>query len=351
MEALENQKRILFIQTAFLGDAILSLPACEALKEKYPDSFLSVLCTPNIQEIFANCPFVDETLELDKRKNQKSVFSLIKFAKAIKQKNFDFIYSAHRSLRTSIIVLLSEVKETFGFSNSAMKFVYKTIVEYRKDYHEVQRNLNLVHYPDKVEDWKKLPKIKTNDEVKSRVDKILFEFKDKKKIAIAPGSVWFTKKYPADKFSIVAEKLANMNFQILLIGSKSDKKLCESIKSNQNNIINLAGEFSLVETIKFLSKCNLLISNDSAPTHMGVCADIPVLTIYCSTVPEFGFYPYNNFSDYISMNELNCKPCGIHGYNDCPLSHFKCANELSEEIIIEKSLEMIKRSEEYHNQV
>ena len=55
------------------------------------------------------------------------------------------------------------------------------------------------------------------------------------------------------------------------------------------------------------------------------CVQIyPVLTIYCSTVPEFGFYPYNKKSSYISFNDLNCKPCGIHGYEKCPIKSFDC---------------------------
>ena len=77
-------------------------------------------------------------------------------------------------------------------------------------------------------------------------------------------------------------------------------------------------------SIALLKHSKILISNDSAPTHLGVCADIPVLTLYCSTVPDFGFYPYNNRSRWLSYADLTCKPCGIHGYEACPLKHFQC---------------------------
>lgn len=345
METLENQERILFIQTAFLGDAILSLPALERLKKIFPLSSLSVLCIPETEEVFANSPFVDETIVFDKRKKHKSLFALIKFAKETKNKNFEKIYSAHRSFRTSLLVLLSEVRETYGFSNSSFSFVYKTLVKYNREHHEVQRNLDLVSYPFRVEEWRILPKVLLDQNAKTRITEILIEFRDKKKIAIAPGSIWFTKKYPAEKYIRILEKLVKKDYQIFLIGSKSDKDLCQTIRNNQNNVVNFAGEFSFIETVELLKKCELLISNDSAPTHMGMCADIPVLTIYCSTVPEFGFYPYNNFSDYISLNDLDCKPCGIHGHKECPLGHFKCGNDLSEELIFAKIMEMINNSE------
>ncbi len=347
METLETPNKILFIQTAFLGDAILSLPAVEVLKLKFPNSFLSVLCMPITREVFANSPFVDETIVFDKRNIHKSFFALLKFAKVIRNKNFDRIYSAHRSFRTSILVLLSEVMETFGFSNSSFSFVYKNLVEYNQHHHEVQRNVSLVSFPDEIENWRVLPKVKIDQKVKTKIEEILRDFQGKKKIVIAPGSIWTTKRYPSEKYSKIVKILDDLNFQIFLIGSNSDRELCESIKNKKENIVNFAGDFSFIETVELMSNCDLLISNDSAPTHMGMCASIPVLTIYCSTVPDFGFYPYNEFSEHISLNGLSCKPCGIHGHQECPLDHFKCGNDLDEELIIAKALEILNRREKY----
>jgi heptosyltransferase-2 len=72
-----------------------------------------------------------------------------------------------------------------------------------------------------------------------------------------------------------------------------------------------------------------------------MCADIPVLMLYCSTVPDFGFYPYNKKSYFLSFDELFCKPCGIHGYIKCPLNTFDCGYKLKPEIVISKMKEMI----------
>ena len=70
-------------------------------------------------------------------------------------------------------------------------------------------------------------------------------------------------------------------------------------------------------------------------------ADIPTLTIYCSTIPQFGFYPYNKKSDYLSFNELNCKPCGIHGHDKCPINTFDCGYKLMPEMVIEKIAKLL----------
>ncbi|MCX7610662.1 MAG: glycosyltransferase family 9 protein [Ignavibacterium sp.] len=345
METLINSKRILFIQTAFLGDAILSLPAIESLKKTYSDYKIDVLCIPNTAEVFSSCPFVDEIVVLDKKGKHRSFFKLFNFIKEIRKRNYSRIYSAHRSFRTSIIVLFSEVKETFGFSTASFNYVYNYLVDYTITDHEVKRNLDLVNYPKKIDEWKILPKVIINDQTKSKIKNLIEFHQDRIKIAIAPGSIWFTKKYPANKFKKIVEVLIERGFIIYLIGSKSDFNLCKSIMPENNNVFNFAGEFSVIETVELLKNCNLLISNDSAPTHMAMCADIPVLTIYCSTIPEFGFYPYNKDSDFVSLDGLFCKPCGIHGYKECPLGHFKCANDLNEEIIINKALEILSKVE------
>jgi heptosyltransferase-2 len=70
-------------------------------------------------------------------------------------------------------------------------------------------------------------------------------------------------------------------------------------------------------------------------------ADIPVLTLYCSTIPQFGFYPYNNKSSYLSYDDLKCKPCGIHGYDACPLSHFNCGKFLKPQLVIHEAKRLL----------
>ena len=69
--------------------------------------------------------------------------------------------------------------------------------------------------------------------------------------------------------------------------------------------------------------------------------DIKVLTLYCSTVAEFGFYPYNSKSKYLSFDNLKCKPCGIHGFKECPINTFDCGNKLKPEIVIEEAEKLL----------
>lgn len=335
--------KILVIQTAFIGDAILTLPLLEKLKEKFPNSLIDIIAIPKTKEIFEASPFVNEVIILDKKEKHKSFFKLLKFGKQLKTNNYAKIFSPHRSFRTSLLVMMINPKYSVGFSTSSFSFIYKNVAEYRYDFHEVRRNLSLVD--DKLNDdnWKIKPKLNLSSQVKNKVDFFLSQINAEKNFAaISPGSVWNTKKYPKEYFIEVCKYFYSKNFSVLLIGSEAEKKLCNEISEGfEKDVYNLCGNFSIIETIELLKHCKILITNDSSPTHFGMCADISVLTIYCSTVPEFGFYPYNSQSNYLNLNNLNCKPCGIHGYEDCPLNHFKCGKLLKPELVIKKIEEIL----------
>ena len=328
-------KKILIIQTAFPGDAILTLPMIQRLSELFPASEIDVVAIPSTAEIFKSSPHVRKVFVYDKRGENKSILSLFKFAARLRKNNYDLLYSPHRSFRTSMLVYLSGIKNSTGFNISSFSRVYRTRIKYERSLHEVQRNLTLIG--DSNPDWKIKPEM-----VLPNVEHLLPKGYRSKLLALAPGSVWETKKYPLDYFRELVKKMTDKNYFILLLGSREDFKICEELNITPGkNTWNFAGELSIVESTSILSNCDLLISNDSAPTHMGMAADISVLTLYCSTIPEFGFYPYNSKSFSLSYNNLKCKPCGIHGYKKCPEGTFECAYQLKPEIVFNKIMEIL----------
>jgi heptosyltransferase-2 len=333
--------KILVIQTAFIGDAVLTLPMIQKLKEFFPGSQVDVLAIPLTAEIFKASPDVGSVIVMDKKGEHKSFFSLIKLSKQIHDKEYERIYSPHRSFRSAFIVLQSGVRDTFGFSNSSLKHVYKNIIEYRLDHHEVQRNLDLIDFKYSGGNWRILPKVLIAPDIKEKIKCLLIDNGIKESFAVvAPGSVWNTKKYPIEYYESVVSFLRS-KCSVILLGGAGDKEICSRLSEKFGDVITFAGLLNLVESIELLKRAEILISNDSAPTHLGMCADIPVLTIYCSTVDDFGFYPYNSKSRYLSYDDLACKPCGIHGYDKCPISTFACGYELKPESVISKIEEML----------
>ena len=337
-------EKILVIQTAFIGDSVLALPMIQVLKKMYPQSEIHVLCIPPAEEIFKASPFVNEVKVLDKRNKHKSLISLVNFTKKLREEKYTRIFSPHRSFRTALLVMLSGTRETYGFSNNSLNHVYKNLVEYKSEHHEVQRNLDLIGFNYSVDEWKILPQLNIPSDIKNKIDNFIANSGiNNQFVCIAPGSVWNTKIYPAEYYEEIIKFIVNnTKYNVLLIGGRKDEILCSNISAKfSGKVYSSAGKLSIIESIEILNRAELLITNDSAPTHMAMCADIPAITLFCSTTSDFGFYPYNNKSSFLSYDDLFCKPCGIHGYVKCPISTFECGYKLTPGIVVKKIEEIL----------
>ncbi len=147
---------------------------------------------------------------------------------------------------------------------------------------------------------------------------------------MAPASVWFTKQLPEEKWLEMIYK-THIDLTIYLLGGKSDSELCDRLikKSDNGKVVNLCGKLNLLESAALMSDAEMNYVNDSGPLHIASAMNAPVTAFFCSTVPAFGFGPLSERSFIIETTEkLECKPCGLHGYQQCPLGHFKCGTTI-----------------------
>jgi heptosyltransferase-2 len=92
----------------------------------------------------------------------------------------------------------------------------------------------------------------------------------------------------------------------------------------------LAGSLSYLQSAALMSRAVMNYVNDSAPMHFASAMNAPVTAVYCSTVPEFGFGPLSDNRHIVEISQsLYCRPCGLHGYSECPEKHFRCALEIN----------------------
>lgn len=332
-------KKILIIQTAFLGDVILALPLMQVLKEKFPDSFIDFLCIPQTSELLKNNPYVNEVIVYDKRKSGIKGFFAI--TKKLKQKKYDLIISPHRSFRTSLISFLAGAANTISFNKSSFSFLYDYKIKYIQYFHEIRRNLTLLEPLGIFENKIIRPELFPGENEKKKIDLFFTENNirvEDKVISIAPGSVWFTKRFPEDKFVTLCDYLNETGHKIILIGGKDDMNICAYIKNHSvnKNIIDASGKFSILESAEIIARSSLVVSNDSAPLHLANSLNTDVVAIYGSTVYSFGFYPYGRNDVVIETIGLKCRPCTDHGNNKCPISSFICMKNIEEKGISEK---------------
>lgn len=323
-------KKILIIQTAFIGDVVLATSLIEKLRRFFPEAKIDFLVRKGNEALLTGHPFINEVLIWDKRK--KKLPNLFKMLRYIRKKKYDAVINVQRFGGTGILTAFSGAKQKIGFDKNPMSFLFTKKVKHiisdkNNGKHEVERNNDLIK--DITDSIIEKPRLypTTNDEESVK------NYKSGNFITVSPASVWFTKQYPKEKW-ISFLNTVSMSYKIYLLGAGSDFQLAEEIKtgSTHPNIINLSGKLSFLQSAALMKHAAMNYVNDSAPMHFASAVNAPVTAVYCSTVPYFGFGPLSDKSFIVeTLENLTCRPCGLHGRKACPLGHFKCAYTIMDE--------------------
>jgi len=340
MRRWQDAKKILIVQTAFIGDVILATPLAEAAHRVFPDCAVDFMAIPAAASLLEKNNFIRRVLIFDKRGAQRGLVALWKLAKALQREQYDLALVPHRSLRSALLVRLARISERVGFDRSAGAWFFTRRVPYQQK-HEVERNLDLLRVfgGDFATPSPKIFWDKSDEQI---VEQICNGTQTGQWFcALAPGSVWATKRWPVERFIELAGKLiADTGAFIYLIGGGSDIALCSRIAAAiEKNCVNTAGRLSLRQSAALLDRCEILISNDSAPTHLGVSTRCKVITIFGPTAPAFGFAPFGEGHAVIEKN-LSCRPCSPHGGNSCPIGTHACMQEITAEEVFASVLKL-----------
>lgn len=322
-----ESEKILIIQTASIGDVVLSTALAESLHQRFPDATIHYLLRAGYESLFEAHPYISKVWSWDKRKQKYR--SLLKLATAIRKERYDLVINVQRFFSSGLFALLSGAKITSGFKKNPLGRFFTHAFPHRIEAskgspHEVERNHALISFLNGIASEK--PALYPS---KSDYDRTA-GYKTLPFVTISPASLWFTKQYPEEKWIELVEALPR-NLNILLLGSKADIVLCERIKkvTGRPYLVNLAGQLSLLQSAALMKHALMNYTNDSAPMHLASAVNAPVTAVFCSTVPEYGFGPLSDVSNIVQIAEnLECRPCGLHGRKSCPQGHFRCANDI-----------------------
>jgi heptosyltransferase-2 len=265
--------------------------------------------------------------------------------KKIRVKKYDLLINLQRFAATGLWTVLSNATTTIGFDKNPFSFLFTHSVKHdvtKSEVHEINRNHKLTESLGALKLC--MPKLYPTE---SDFDKVKI-YQTEKYITIAPASVWFTKQFPISAWVSFIQALP-FDGTIYILGGPGDKSLgvriIDEVSSSNSDtskkIINLSGELSFLASAALQQKAVLNYVNDSAPLHFCSAVNAPVVAIYCSTIPAFGFGPLSTHSFIVETQEkLACRPCGLHGKKQCPLGHFNCAKTIGNNQLIAPLLQM-----------
>ena len=323
-----RHEKILVVQTSFLGDAVLTTPLFSEIRVLFPESQLSVLCTPQAKGLLEGNPDLNEIITYDKKGEGRGWLGLWNKAKDIRGRGFTIAISPHKSFRSGLLLFLARIPFRVGFRRSAGWYFYHCRVNRDATRHDVERNLSILGaFGVELSKCRRDLRVEAPPHAQESVERIFSELgiQHGMTIGLNPGSVWATKRWTAEGYAeLIVQLKEKYCCQILLFGGPEDGNIVDKIQELSGNVgISLTGKIKLSELSSAIDWCDLFITNDSGPMHVAVARGVPVVAIFCATIPSLGFYPYSSRAVIVEKN-LPCRPCGSHGGRRCPLGTEDC---------------------------
>ena len=335
--------------TNWVCDTVMTVPALRALRRVLPDARITLVVRPSAVGIFADADFVDEIL-VYKRKN---VFSVVGQVREWRWRKFDLAVLFQNAFEAALIPFLAGVPLRLGYATESRQALLThplALPDWRSSRHEVFYYLYLVTALEQLISGASTicesdpdASLQISGERRAEAEKLL-RAKGVRKgaplVALCPGSINSrAKRWPAERYAALADRLIDSQRQVLLIGSTDELDVTREVTSRmENQPIVLTGKTSLDQITAVLSLVDLVVTNDTGPAHIAAALGRPTLVIFGPTNP-LTTRPFAPVAE-ILRHPPDCAPCMLR---DCPIDH-RCMTAISVDEVFERSHALLKRA-------
>ncbi len=338
--------RCVVVQTAFLGDVVLTLPLLALLREIPAVERVVFVAAPAGAELVRWQGAADRVLVYDKRGRDRGFRGFMSLVRRLRDERPDVALIPHRSARSVLGPLFAGIPRRIGFDESGGRLFLTARLPYRRRPHEAERVAELVEAVGGRLPEGRVPfTVVLRQDDAARASSILASrgVDDAVPVvAVAPGSRWPTKRWPSARFADAASEIARATGSVVVVlGDAGDREITDDVAGRLGEqAIDLTGELSVREWAAVIGRAELLLSNDSAAAHVAAGVGTPVVAVFGPTVPAQGFGPYTDRARIVGAG-LDCRPCGRHGGYKCPLGTHACMKSIEPSVVAEAALGLL----------
>ncbi len=321
-------KKILCIKPRGIGDIVLSTIILDNLHLHFPNAKIDYLTEHFAKTALMNNPLINKVLTMHKTELP------LKVAWRIRKEKYDLVIDLWSNPRSAQITFFSGARFRVGYAYRGRKYAYNILGTSGKgEVHSAEHNLELLK-PLGIHTFSKNIHYYLGDIERLFADEYFSNNKlnDQIVFGIIPAGGWDSKRCDKIKWvEICKESIKNFNCKILVLWGPGDESDAEFIKNNLGNDCLLAPKSTLEQMAALISKCNVVIANDSGPMHISAALKVPTLGIFGPTNPK-AHRPYSSNSDYVIKEDLFCIICNKL---ICPYKH-ECMTELDVNVVTGK---------------
>jgi heptosyltransferase II len=344
----ESIRRVVVRGTNWVGDSVMTIPALRAVRRVLPDAHITLVIRPGTKGIFAEADFVDDILVYDR----KGALSVIWQVREWKRREFDLALLFQNAFEAALIPFLAAVPLRLGYATESRQALLThplALPDWRSTRHEVFYYLYLVTALEQmlfgqstICESEPDTSLQISDARSMEAVELLRAYgvtEDDAIVVICPGSINSrAKRWPAEAYAALADRLIESRRQVLLIGSKDEVDVSEEVKRRmRHQPIVLTGKTNLDQVTAVLGRSDLIVTNDTGPAHIGAALGRPTIVIFGPTNP-LTTRPFSPDAE-ILRHPPECAPCMLR---DCPIDH-RCMTAITVDEVFERSHALLKR--------
>jgi heptosyltransferase-2 len=337
--------KILVRATNWLGDAVMSLPALQAIRGGYPDAHIAVLARPWVADIYARESFADEVILYESPRGLKDLRGKWRLARALAARKFDLAILLQNAFEAAAIVRLAGIPRRVGYDRDARGWLLTDAIQVPAR-GEIPRHERF-YYLELLKRAGIIGAIPDSDAIRLTGSQGAAEAGARRfsemgihgpVIGISPGAAYGSaKRWLPERF---AEAAASLDGTVALFGSADERALCEEIagmlRQRGKYVYNFAGETKLSEFIELAAACEAYLTNDSGGMHIASALGVPTVAIFGAT-DHIATGPTGPLARIV-REPVDCSPCLLR---ECPIDH-RCMTRVPAEIVAQAARELLK---------
>ncbi len=331
-------KRILIRATNWVGDAVMTLPALEAVKDNFPSAFITVLAKPWVEPIFRKHLAVDRILTFKKGEGALTgVGEMIRTIRLIRKGRFDLAILFQNAFEAALLAYMGGVKYRIGYGTDGRGFLLTHKIIPSDEVLKIHQSAYYLSILRSM-DWEakdRNPAIHVSQEDKDSADRILGIAGIKERdllVGLSPGAIFGSaKRWPPERFAEIGDRaVEEWGAKVLVFGSGKEKEVCSHVCSSMvHQSVNLCGRTSLNVVMGLISRCLFFATNDSGLMHIAAALNVPTVAIFGPT-DHVSTGPLG-LRTMIVKHNIECAPCLK---SECPTDH-RCMLKIGSEEVWE----------------
>ena len=318
--------KILVKATNWVGDAIMSIPALNAIRQRWPTAEITILARPWVAALYDGQSFADRVMLFDVQ--SRNPLALERVARELSQEQFDCAVVLQNAFSAAWLIWRAKIPQRIGYARDGRRMFLSKAVATPKageiPAHESFYYLELLRragWIDALPDVSQISLLLNNSAVQAAEARVreAGALSDGRRVAFAPGAAYGSAKcWPPERFAAVADSLIDeLNATVILFGTNAEIEICRQIADRMHHRpVILAGRTSIGELPALFSRCHLFVGNDSGAMHVAAAVGLPVVAIFGPTDPH-GTAPVTSHKTLV-RHPVACSPCFLR---ECPIDH------------------------------